>query len=797
MSKNSESIKGVVNIKAQIVQLLDSQKKINSGHLIQHIINNLRHSIGCHFASFNYPQNELWTTSDSINSFSKDYQHFDPKWLNNYLYSHLKSNEQYSIQNIQDIKKSMQERYTRLDFSETKNMFLPNNTVIVFPLDTLDDEKTAFINLVDKKDNSNFSKSNIQHINTYVSIIQDILLLVENNLSFDIITNELYRQYTSLKEEHDHLLNQQSKLTQSHERLEVQTDELIQLAQYDELTGLYNKKSMEERLNWLLKLAEKNEQKLAVIMLGLDNFKEINDLHGMRSGDHLLKEVSSRIQQCVRKIDTTARLGGDEFIIIMNSTSSTNAISEMLQRLQSKIAEPIAYKKESFNITSSIGYSLYPVDSKNADTLLKYADSAMGQAKLKGKNNFQYFSPEIHKKARAKISMEAELKKALAQKEFELYYQPQVDLSNGSICSFEALIRWNHPQKGLLSPNTFIPITEETKLIIPIGYWILHQVCEQLKDWNSRTKQKTSIAINLSVIQLSHPDFLSHIENMIKENAIPTNQITLEITESLSLDNPQKFITILDKLKSLGFKISIDDFGTGYSNLSYLKRFPIDEIKIDKDFVNHMTTNPHDKAIVTMIIAIAHNLGIRVVAEGVETKAQLALLSKSYCDVIQGFYFSKPVPAEQGETFLKAKTQLSLEGIKTTKYARTILLVDDEPQILSALRRALRSSGLIIHTANNADEALEILALNHIGVVLSDLSMPKVNGIELLSSVQQMYPQITRMILSGNNEFDLVKEAINKSSIFKYMTKPWSKDELRNDINEAFKHHERNKNTTY
>ncbi|MCW8999987.1 MAG: EAL domain-containing protein, partial [Kangiellaceae bacterium] len=421
---------------------------------------------------------------------------------------------------------------------------------------------------------------------------------------------------------------------------------------------------------------------------------------------------------------------------------------------------------------------------------LKYADSAMYQAKKSGKDNFQYYSQALHDEIVERIKLEDELSCAIKEKQFVLHYQPQVDIKTGIIVGVEALVRWQHPDKGLIYPDDFISLAEEVGLISNIGDWVFEESLEQINRWESAGIETVPISINISVNQLQYQGFIPYLKTKLAEKVVGANMITLEITESLSLGEQEKYLSILEQLKAIGFRISMDDFGTGYSNLTYLKRFPIDEIKIDKGFIDNITQNPHDKAIATTIIAIAHNLNFDVTAEGVETKAQLALLASYNCDTMQGYYFSQPKPAEEIGKLLQTKNRMSLHGVLPEGYQRTILIVDDEKEILLALKRSLRKTGAKVISAQNAEDALELLALNKVGVVLSDLSMPNTNGIELLDRVHQMYPNTLRMILSGQNEFELACDAINRSAIFRFITKPWSDDLLREEIKKAFKIYE-------
>ncbi len=581
-----------------------------------------------------------------------------------------------------------------------------------------------------------------------------------------------------------------NELLTENQELKKQLKALEQHAQVDPLTGLLNRAFFEEHFELLLHTAKRSKQTLVVVLIDLDDFKKINDTLGHKAGDKLLKTVARRLKDCARKSDVVARLGGDEFVLIINNPINKQSALEVIARILAEVSSSVQLEHRKHIVSCSIGFSVYPDDAQSRDELLKYADSAMYQAKRKGKGKFQYYSEHLQQEIQERIELESELRDAVDRSDFVLYYQPQMDMRTGKIVGMEALIRWQHADKGMISPLQFIPLAEEIGLILSIGDWVIEQACEQLAFWKSKNIPVYPISVNLSVKQLSQPDLAEHIRHALNKHDIPANLITIEITESLSLETAEEQLETLNKIKSVGVGISIDDFGTGYSNLNYLKKYPIDEIKIDKSFVDEITTDPHDKAIATTIIAIAHNLNLKVVAEGVETKEQLSVLAKNGCDILQGYYYSQPLPEREMTALLENNAQLDLAGIRPSDYQRTLLIVDDEKNILSSLKRLFRKSGVKVLTAENADQALEVLALNEIGIVLSDLSMPETNGIELLQLVQELYPYPVRMILSGKSEFESARDAINKSSIHKFITKPWTNNELLEDVEQAFRKYE-------
>ncbi len=579
-------------------------------------------------------------------------------------------------------------------------------------------------------------------------------------------------------------------LVRKNKSLTEQLAALEQHAQTDPLTGLLNRAFFEEHFELLLHTAKRNKQTLVVVLIDLDDFKKINDTLGHKAGDKLLRTVARRLKDCARKSDVVARLGGDEFVLIINDPINKQAALEVIARILAEVSSSVQLEHRKHIVSCSIGFSVYPDDAQTRDELLKYADSAMYQAKRKGKGKFHYYSEELQHEIQDRIALESELRDAVDHQDFALFYQPQMDMRNGKMVGMEALIRWQHSKKGIISPIDFIPLAEEIGLILVIGDWVIEQACEQLAFWRSKNLPLHPVSVNLSVKQLLQNDLAEHIQSSLEKHKVPAELITIEITESLALETAQEQLEVLNKIKQVGVRISIDDFGTGYSNLNYLKKYPIDEIKIDKSFVDDITHDPHDKAIAKTIIAIAHNLKLKVVAEGVETKQQLAILAKNNCDIMQGYYFSQPLPEREMTELLEQATSMDLEGVRCTDYQRTLLVVDDEANILSSLKRLFRKLDFTVLTAENAEQALDIMALNEVGVILSDLSMPKTNGIELLQLVQELYPYSVRMILSGQSEFESARDAINKSSIHKFITKPWSSKELVQDIEDAFKKYE-------
>ncbi|MFB2654264.1 EAL domain-containing protein [Shewanella seohaensis] len=422
-------------------------------------------------------------------------------------------------------------------------------------------------------------------------------------------------------------------------------EDLRFLASFDTLTGLPNRTLFQDRLNHAISQAHRSNNIVALLFLDLDRFKHINDSMGHHIGDLLLKAVAHRLQSAVREGDTVARLGGDEFTIILEGVAKTKAATLISEKVLKAFQAPFLLDDKSLTISTSIGISLYPNDAEDVDSLIKFADTAMYHAKALGRNNFQFYTNKLNEMATRHVQLEAGLKQAISRNELSLVYQPKFCLRNGSLTGLEALLRWHHSELGPISPAEFIPLAEETGIINQIGHWVINHACQQLAEWNELGLGDISMAVNLSARQLK-ADIISTIEVALAVSGLPAKALELELTESMIMGNPQESVNILSKLKALGLTIAVDDFGTGYSSLSYLKRFPIDTLKIDREFVRDITNDPDDAAITSAIIALAHSLELNVVAEGVETQEQLNFLALQGCDQVQGFLLSKPLSAQ-------------------------------------------------------------------------------------------------------------------------------------------------------
>lgn len=419
------------------------------------------------------------------------------------------------------------------------------------------------------------------------------------------------------------------------------------LARYDALTLLPNRGLFRDRLNQALAHAERHKGLVAVMFLDLDRFKTINDTLGHDSGDLLLREVSARLRRCVREEDTVARLGGDEFTVILEQINKPEDAAIVAAKIIEALAPPILLSGQEAFVTPSIGVTIYPWDSSNSESLLKDADTAMYRVKQEGGNGYRFFTPEMNTLAVGRLEMESGLRRALEREEFVVYYQPKVDLANGSIIGAEALLRWKHPDRGLVSPGEFIPILEETGQIEQVGEWVLKTVCTQLRSWQDAAMPSLNVAVNLSGRQLQRNNLSTTIAGILEETGLDPSFLELEVTESMLMHDPKFAVDMLVQIRAKGVvHIDVDDFGTGYSSLSYLKRFPIDALKLDKSFVDGLPHDEDDIAICRAVIALAHSLKLRVIAEGVENDEQLAFLRDNGCDVIQGYIVSRPLPAD-------------------------------------------------------------------------------------------------------------------------------------------------------
>ena len=435
-------------------------------------------------------------------------------------------------------------------------------------------------------------------------------------------------------------------------------EQVKRLAFHDALTELPNRLLFHDRLAMAIAQAARKPQRLAVLFLDLDRFKVINDSLGHSTGDELLRGVAERLRSCVREGDTVARLGGDEFTVLIAGLAADEDTLKVAHKILETIRLPFRIDDRELFVTTSIGVALYPTDGLDAETLVRNADTAMYRAKDQGRDHCQLYTPAMNSRALERLSLESRLRQALQNEELVVHYQPVVDLATGAVRGAEALLRWRHPELGLLPPSEFIPLAEASGLILGVGDWVLRRACEQMRRWHGRGFASLSVAVNLSTRQFLQADLVSQVTRALAESGLDAAALDLEITETNAMHNAEASIVTLAGLKAVGIRISLDDFGTGYSSLSYLKRFPIDSIKLDQSFVHDVTSDPDDAAIATAVIAMAHSLKLAVVAEGVETEEQLAFLRQHGCDRMQGHLFAPALPADDFEAFLFAGSTL-------------------------------------------------------------------------------------------------------------------------------------------
>ena len=441
-----------------------------------------------------------------------------------------------------------------------------------------------------------------------------------------------------------------NKLTEQVRTAKVKLDHL---AHHDSLTDLPNRMLLKDRLGQAIEAARRHGGQLAVLFMDLDRFKHINDSLGHSVGDHLLKSVAQRLVACIRQSDTACRQGGDEFVLLLSGIEHAEDAAQFAQKILTELALPHHIDGHDLHVSVSVGIGIYPTDGKDVDTLLKSADTAMYHAKENGRNNYKFFEPEMNARAVERQAIEASLRRALERQEFLLHYQPKIALHDGTIVGVEALIRWQHPQRGLLLPDQFVSIAEDCGLIRPIGRWVMREACMQAQAWLQAGLPPITMAVNTSALEFRADDFLTNLRAILQETRFAPHCLEIELTESVLIRDAEAADAVLHGIADLGVKLAIDDFGTGYSSLSYLKRFPIDTLKIDKSFVTHMTSNADDASIVNAVISMGKSLRQRIIAEGVETREQHASLLALRCDEGQGYYFGRPVVASAIAALLK------------------------------------------------------------------------------------------------------------------------------------------------
>lgn len=563
---------------------------------------------------------------------------------------------------------------------------------------------------------------------------------------------------------------------------------LQDLMSTDALTGLRNRSGFLSELTRLLQHAEGDKAGVAVVHIDIDDFESINRVLGHEYGDRVLVEIGNRLGDILREGDVLARLGGDEFGVLLTIPGSPSAGSwdEIAERLLAALRPALVAGEQAIEVTPSIGFACFPDDGTEPGELLVCAASATQRAKREGGDTAARFDRALSSENSERREWLAELRHAVEKSELLLHYQPQLSLLTGAVIGVEALLRWQHPAQGLIPPGRFIPMAEDSGLIVSIGEWVVAEACRQMREWLDAGVPPIKVAVNLSARHFRSDNLCRSVSDALAVHQIDPRTLELEITEGAMMDDVGIAARAIQRLKEIGVRLSLDDFGTGYSSLAYLSRFPIDVVKIDQSFVREITSDPGNAAIAQAIIAMSHKLGKVVLAEGVETEEQMHYLRRNDCDEMQGYFFSRPLPAEQLAVLLGTGKRLDF-GTGTDASQSTVLLVDDEPSILSALNRLLRREGYRILIADSADAAFAVLAREPVEVILSDQRMPLMTGTELLARVKTLYPRTVRMVLSGYSEITAVTDAINKGSIHRYLSKPWDDEHLKSEVRDAFR----------
>lgn len=564
------------------------------------------------------------------------------------------------------------------------------------------------------------------------------------------------------------------------------SEELARYASHDPLTGLPNRTLLEERLEQSVQLSRRYRRELAVIYLDIDGFKPVNDHFGHHFGDKLLQMLARRLETLIRPGDTLARVEGDEFAIVLSDLASATDAVVIIERILHKVSQPMTVNGVEVQLSASLGITLWEPKISDPMQLIQQADLAMYQAKQRGRNNYQWYSDEFNASVAKFISIRNHLQKAIGQGEFKLQYQPKFDLASGRCTGVEALARWYSPDLGFVPPAEFIPVAEKTGLIVPFTEWVLRRASEDFKHMLKAEPELPSISVNISPLHFLRERFVDNLTGLLNDIDMPPQYLDVEITESVLVEDPETTVRKMHALKALGVHLSLDDFGTGFSSLNYLKRLPIDMLKIDRSFIADLAHNKGDAAIIQGIVSMAHHLNMKVIAEGIETKAQYSFLRRALCDEMQGFYRARPMALNEVCDFLVTHRH-SVEPDERLNDKPKLLLVDDETNVLRSLNRLLRRDGYDILMAETADEAFELLAQHRVQVIISDQRMRHMNGTELLNHVKSMYPDIVRIVLSGYMDLESVTNAINQGQIYKFLTKPWDDKELREVVRDAMR----------
>ena len=561
--------------------------------------------------------------------------------------------------------------------------------------------------------------------------------------------------------------------------------ELQHQAHHDALTGLPNRTALYQTLRTTLALGGRHGWQVALMFIDLDHFKNVNDTLGHALGDDLLLQFSSRLMRCVRTRDTVARLGGDEFALVVVMEQGHPGAAAVAGQIRDALHLPFNLQGCEVIMSASIGIAVHPDDGLDPDVLIKYADTAMYQAKHAGRNTYRFFTAQMNREVLQRQDLENALRKAIENAQFVLYYQPKVSLATGALVGLEALLRWERPGVGLVAPASFIPVLEESGLIVQVGSWVIDAACRQIKQWQLGEVGPVQVSVNIAGRQFSEGDLEAEVTRALAGHDIPAGLLELELTETSLMVNTERTIGYLRKLRERGVQVSIDDFGTGYSSLAYLRRFPIDKLKIDIAFIRDVTSNPDDAAIVQAIITMAHSLNLTVVAEGVETPAQQAYLMRHQCDHMQGYLLSRPLPAAAMTELMLLRKAAHRPPIPAAP-GQALLIVDDDPFMLGLLADELGGESYRVLQASSAALAFDLLAQHEIQVVLCDQHMPGMAGTEFLDRMKTMYPHTFRIVLSGAADLHEMMAAVNRGTVDRYYAKPWKREVLLCSVREGF-----------
>lgn len=555
------------------------------------------------------------------------------------------------------------------------------------------------------------------------------------------------------------------------------------LAYYDAVTGLANTHLFRDRLEQLINAATQGSS-VCVTLVDIERFTIVNDTLGRDVGDDLLRAVGRRLCERLEEPFTVARISADTFAVA-HSCASGEAATALRGQIQDALREPLAVRDRELHVAVQAGIALHPSDGQDAQSLFRSAEAALMEARSTGQP-WAYYARELNVRMAEQLDREHALRNAIDQQEFELHYQPRVDLLSGRMVAAEALIRWRRQDGSIVGPTEFIQLAEETGLIVPIGEWVLRAACRQQSEWLAQGLPIVPVGVNFSSVQFQRTDVLQSVRAALDEFRLEGRHLEIELTESTAMERPQEAERILAALRGIGVRAALDDFGTGFSSLAHLKRFPLTAVKIDRTFINEITHSPDDAAIANAVIAMAHGMGLHVVAEGVETPAQMRFLRTKLCDEMQGFAFSRAVPAQEFATMLRAGTAMPMPQGDDAAVG-TLLLVDDEAGIRNSIQRLLRRDGYRILQASGGEEALELLALHSVDVIVSDQRMPGMSGAEFLDIVRQLYPDTVRIILSGYTDLQVVTDGVNRGAVYRFLTKPWDDEALREEIRDAFR----------